>query len=347
MKFSLILPMYGVEKYINRCLESLVNQSYKDFEVIIVDDCSLDSSNLIATKFCAKYTNFHYIKNESNQGLSQSRNNGLKVARGEYVLFLDTDDYYESNMLEIIYNSLKINNADVVLFGLVEEYRNKDDQIKFSIKHNVSESKYFNNTSFRDYIIYLEENTLYGYAWNKAYKRSILNQYNFQFINITHIEDIKFNIQVFNEITSLNILKDVLYHYDQHGSDRLTNKYISNYFELQKERIRDIKNQLFKWNKYNDNALFILSGIYHRNLISAIQRKIHHKEKVKLFLKEEYKNDLFLEFKGKYNNKSLITKFLYFIIDIKFYPLTILVVKLIDFTKSNFGMAFNWLKQNR
>ena len=103
-KFSIIVPVYNVEKYLKRCLESIVKQTYNNYEVIVVCDKSSDNSEIIADKFINKYkwTKIY----EENTGLSKARNLGLAKARGEYILFLDGDDYFENNLLETLNNNL-------------------------------------------------------------------------------------------------------------------------------------------------------------------------------------------------------------------------------------------------
>ena len=92
-KVSVIVPVYNVEKYLNKCLDSLINQTFNDFERIIINDGSPDDSKQIIEKYKSKYNDFIKVINQSNQGLSASRNNGLKMASGAYIMFVDSDDY--------------------------------------------------------------------------------------------------------------------------------------------------------------------------------------------------------------------------------------------------------------
>ena len=111
-KISLIIPVYNVQEYIEKALQSVVNQTFKDFEVIIVNDGSKDQSVEIVKKFIRKYDNFRLI-NQENQGLSGARNTGLKEAKGEYIAFIDSDDFIENNFLEELYNLAVDNDADI------------------------------------------------------------------------------------------------------------------------------------------------------------------------------------------------------------------------------------------
>ncbi|HBI7120226.1 TPA: glycosyltransferase family 2 protein, partial [Clostridium perfringens] len=111
---SIIVPVYNVESYLSDCLKSLQNQTYSNFEVIVVDDGSKDNSGIIAKEFCNKDKRFKYIKQE-NKGLGGARNTGLLNAKGEYIFFLDSDDKLTVNAVELMKNKIKNNNYDIIL----------------------------------------------------------------------------------------------------------------------------------------------------------------------------------------------------------------------------------------
>ena len=110
-RLSIIVPIYNVEKYLPRCIESILNQTFKDFELILVNDGSTDSSYEILKEYENKYDNFRVI-NQKNGGLSAAKNAGIKIAKGEYIAFLDSDDYLDKNFLETLYN-MAVNNKEV------------------------------------------------------------------------------------------------------------------------------------------------------------------------------------------------------------------------------------------
>lgn len=134
MKFSIIVPVYNVEKYLKKCLESIINQTYNEYEVIIVNDGSPDNSQEIIDEYVNKYPEKvkSYIK--QNGGLSDARNYGLNYVTGDYVIFIDSDDYVKSDMLETINKNIK-NNEDIIGYGLItvnENYEELDSTIKVS-----------------------------------------------------------------------------------------------------------------------------------------------------------------------------------------------------------------------
>tara|TARA_Y100000590_G_scaffold469642_1_gene658848 strand:- start:14997 stop:16007 length:1011 start_codon:yes stop_codon:yes gene_type:complete len=118
MKISVIVPVYNVGKYIKKCLDSLVNQNFNlDYQIILIDDCSTDDSLEIIKNYSLKYKNIILLKNNKNEGPGNTRNKGLEYAKGEYILFLDADDFISSDALSIVYEEAKKNKADVVTFN--------------------------------------------------------------------------------------------------------------------------------------------------------------------------------------------------------------------------------------
>lgn len=173
-KFSIIVPVYNTEKYVKRCLDSIKSQSFKDYEVIIVNDGSTDNSSDIISKYSYK------VINQENQGLSMVRNNGVKEASGDYLIFLDSDDYIEKDLLEEINNSLS-NNPDLVRYQIKEVFDNKSDinyeETPFDNKNGVEAFKLITNYHF-------VEN-----AWAYAIKREFYLKEKFSFKKGTYHED--------------------------------------------------------------------------------------------------------------------------------------------------------------
>ena len=124
-KVSVIVPIYNVERYLQECLDSLLRQRFDGLQVIMVDDRSNDKSGEIAASYAARYDNFFLLTHKENSGLSVSRNNGIKIATGKYVLFLDSDDYLEDDSIKKLYSICEENNLDVLKFDYltyIDEY---------------------------------------------------------------------------------------------------------------------------------------------------------------------------------------------------------------------------------
>ena len=125
-EISIIIPVYNCEKYIDKCLQSLREQTFKDFEVICVNDGSTDSSEKKVEAFVSKDFRFRLI-NQENGGASRARNVGVEHAKGQFIMFLDADDWYEKNACEMAYNAMISYNADVAMFSGIWEYSHKSE----------------------------------------------------------------------------------------------------------------------------------------------------------------------------------------------------------------------------
>jgi len=189
---SLVIPVYNIEKYLEECLDSLINQTFKDFEVICVNDGSKDSSLEILNEYAQKDIRFKVISQE-NGGSGSARNNGLNHAQGKYVQFLDGDDYFEPEMLEKLYNLAEKHQADIAVCssrkvddeGNITETRNPNSPLNLNL---IPFNKPFNYTDFPDDIF-----TLTGTApWNKLYLREMLVKNNLGFPKLTGPDDLCF-----------------------------------------------------------------------------------------------------------------------------------------------------------
>ena len=124
---SVIVPVYNVEKYLSKCLESILNQSFSQFELILVNDGSTDNSELIFNKYL--YDKRLIVINKSNGGLSSARNAGLDVARGEYIIFIDSDDYINNKMFEILYNEMIRSKSDIIICDYLKVSESENEKI--------------------------------------------------------------------------------------------------------------------------------------------------------------------------------------------------------------------------
>ena len=120
VKVSIIVPVYNVEKYISRCLNSLINQTLDDIEIICVNDCSTDNSFETVKEYAVKDSRFVLIEHEINQGLGSARNSGIGIASGKYIIFIDSDDYIDTDYCEKLYNTAKKYDADIVVTNLLK-----------------------------------------------------------------------------------------------------------------------------------------------------------------------------------------------------------------------------------
>ena len=205
-KISIIVPIYNVEKYLRKCLESVVNQTLKDIEIICINDGSTDNSLAILKEYAQKDARIKII-NQENSGVSASRNKGIELATGEYLMFLDSDDWLDLKALEILYKEISINKCDIVKFGIAEVYNNNN--IKMHDTNNLLSKKY-------EELPLESQIYLHLFCWDKIYKTNFIknNSVNFP-LNIKTSEDCVFSILTLLSNAKIKNITDVLYYYNK------------------------------------------------------------------------------------------------------------------------------------
>ncbi|MDT2638331.1 glycosyltransferase family 2 protein [Enterococcus dongliensis] len=165
-EISIIVPVYNVEKYLKKCVDSILNQTFKDFELILVDDGSPDSSGAICDQYAEKDSRVKVI-HKKNGGLSDARNAGIEVAKGKYLGFIDSDDYIAEDMYELLHNNIVRENADLSICGIYDVYQERQAIKKERIKRTV--------TSLEAMVLIFEGNNISVHAVNKLYKRKVFS----------------------------------------------------------------------------------------------------------------------------------------------------------------------------
>ena len=181
-KISVIVPVYNAEKYLEKCINSILNQTYSNLEIILVNDGSKDKSLELMEKFKNQDDRI-FIINKENAGVSSARNRGIEVASGKYVIFIDADDYIEKNMFEVLKDDLFKNNVDISMCG----YRNIDINGNILYESKPMEEKYFDTKTFRRNLF---KDTYYReLICNKLFRLEIIKEHNIRFHEDIHINE--------------------------------------------------------------------------------------------------------------------------------------------------------------
>lgn len=246
---SVIVPVYNVEKYIHRCITSIINQSYSELEIILVDDGSSDSSGLICDEYALKDKRIKVI-HKKNGGLGYARNSGLDCATGKYVTFIDSDDYVEQDMIEKLYKDLIGVEADTCIGGFQRVYHNGTFVYENPLSGRVFEkeeilikvlSKMFGQL--------VNSSSLEMSVWKVLFSNELIQKYNIRFPSEREFisEDIIFDTEYYAKANRVVMSSDVGYYYCD-NEDSLTTKYNPNRFDLQvklylelKERVKRLK----------------------------------------------------------------------------------------------------------
>lgn len=252
-KFSIIMPVYNVQDYLHQCLDSIANQTFDDFEVICINDGSTDNS-LDILNSCAKKDKRFKFFTQQNQGQGVARNKALELARGQYVLFIDPDDWIEADTLENIFNAFKTTKSDVIEFNY-NEYNEYSGNIK---KHNLAKQmrKIF-NIDLDLISFYSLQNVKKGclsklsfHVWSRAYSLDFLKKANARFAPTKTAEDHIFSSAVVLNANKINYIDKYLYNYRCRYGSSINKISIDNMVIFQ--NIELLKEYLIKHNFYDE-----------------------------------------------------------------------------------------------
>jgi glycosyltransferase involved in cell wall biosynthesis len=227
-KISVICPVYNTEKYLPRCVESILSQTFSGFECVLVDDCSPDKSPILCDKYAEKDGRVRVIHNKQNKGSSLARKIGLAASRGAYILFADSDDWLEPDMLEKLYRTAVDGNFDMVCCDYYDCYENRN-YVKLKKTNFISSD---NNFIIRQIIAEQFEHTV----WSKLVKRSVYRQVVFP--RCSWAEDRVITIQAVYYAQSIGYIGENLYHYSINNSSLSNNSHA---------RIKKIKEEYENW----------------------------------------------------------------------------------------------------
>ncbi len=242
--FTIIIPVYNTEKTLSRTLDSVINQTFSNLEIIIINDCSTDNSLELINSYIEKDSRILLINNKKNSGLIYNRKMGIKKAKGEYCLFLDSDDWLELKACEILYNKLNSTDIEVLEFGYIREpikEKSKIDEI-YSLSDIMTDKRNFT-------------------IWNKAYKTELLKEVinNYESFYCNYAEDIFLSILISMFAKKFDFIKEYLHHYNlgtgistQKITDPLKLKNICNNLKLVKDQLNKY---LFNYDKEMFNYL--------------------------------------------------------------------------------------------
>lgn len=280
-KVSVIVPVYNVEKYLIKSLDSLVNQTLEDIEIIVVNDGSTDNSKKIIEVYKEKYQDKIKYLEKPNGGLSDARNFGIPHATGEYIAFLDSDDYVELDTYEKMYNKAKEENADMVECDFIWEYPDK--------------------RKIDNGIIYNGKKEMLTYArvvaWNKLIKRDLLEKYKIEFPKGLRYEDVEFFYKMVPYYNKVSFVKEPLIHYIQRESSisKVQNERTKEIFEVLDNVIKYYKNKNL-YNEYKNELEYTYTRLL---LCSSLFRMVKIKDKK---VKKELLNTTWTKLNEKFPN---------------------------------------------
>ncbi len=272
--FSVIMPVYKVEKSLETAVNSVLSQTFTDFELILVDDCSPDKSGEICDRLSETDKRIRVIHKEKNGGLGYARNTGIEESHGKYIFFMDSDDIIEKQSLSILYKYTEESNADIYAFGLVQDYTDESGNVIKSSNVDLKKAFAKNKADIARLAVEMDLQRNFAYACSKIYKTSFLKENGFAFTDIRLIEDFVFNIAVFPKAEKIVVIKEVLYHYIKPPHVTLVSTYNPEFHSLSKLRYNKeyelLKNADIREEKYYQ----AIRDIYIKHILSVFVRDL-------------------------------------------------------------------------
>lgn len=220
-RITVIVAVYNVEKYIEKCLLSICNQTYKNLEIIVVDDGSTDAGGSICDKIAASDTRIQVV-HKKNAGVSSARNTGLKLATGDYVTFVDGDDYIDENMYEIMMEQLGSDKAQMAICSFRYIYHTKAKPEKLTLTKSMVTGEEYLDSLLKDAFGFY-----YSVVWNKLIRRELIVNNNILFDEEWGVmEDFRFVLQLLPQLETIRVCNEVLYNYRKNNTGTATNRQI-------------------------------------------------------------------------------------------------------------------------
>jgi glycosyltransferase involved in cell wall biosynthesis len=291
-KLSVIIPVYNSESRLNVALNSLFQQTFRDFEVILVDDGSTDKSSVICQDYAQKDSRFRVI-NQKNGGVSKARNRGIEVAQGEFIYFMDSDDTIEPHTFIEIFENTTLASIDLIIFGMKFEYFKKE-RLK-SVKEFRHEELLIGISEVKQSFLSLYQSNYLSSACNKIIKRSLITRHHLQFDSeMAILEDFSFTLDLLNVASKILILSSPFYNYYNNLAESNLNRrpnldYIKNFDNLSRKLVKFA-------DSYDFDELMIGSvyTLVFRFYLIPIERLIVVKDSIKscfLFIEHIFENE--------------------------------------------------------
>ena len=276
IKVSVVMPVYNAEKYLKRSIESILNQTLKELELILVNDGSKDRSIDICREYEQKDSRI-IVVDKKNEGACIARNTGIHLAKGEYLQLVDADDYCELNMLEEQYELAKSTNAEVVMCGLKYDISLKNGEVLYEEDH-YQNAVLTGKQEIKEVMMDIINNMLFNYTHNKLYNLNFLKENNLQFTEWLPIDqDTNFNIDVFKQLNRLTLTTKSYYHYIKTFEETIVNRYHPEKFKVRTYRYERLIEMFKEFGIYTEENKKQLASIYIHQVIECFEMYFHER----------------------------------------------------------------------
>lgn len=332
-EISVIVPVYNGEKYLRECIESILSQSFRNFELILVNDGSTDNSENICNEYV---TNDNRVKviSKPNGGASSARNLGIDNSVGNYIIFCDSDDWIEKEFIEILYRNIKENNCDIVYSGVYRDFYYDDKKIQNEVA-GISEEKYIKIENLQENLEYIMR-TMSGpflSPWGKLYKADIIRNNKLYFdTSMICYEDHDFNLKFLMKCKSLYFSKEIKYHFRGMLGNGGIKKRKKNDLVYEISMYHHQINKLLNKLKYNEELKEYIENTFIEHYKLVFQKILLEEKNMNRLERNDIlihlcKDEEFCKFIDYNKNKLRLYKIIKRLVDKKFYSLSYLLIK--------------------
>lgn len=265
MKFSVIIPIYNCEALLPRCIESIINQTYPDWELILVDDGSTDASFSLCEAYSKKDGRIRVI-HQANAGQGAARNNGITTATGDYIVFCDSDDFYEEDALEVFDNAARDEMPDLIVGGYRDFCHSVDGGMTVRNENPAYDLQCATNDEARAEFMRLKKQQLIEAPWAKAYLRRIIVEHTIRFPDMRRQQDIFFNVDFYDGISTLKVIRSIIYNYYLPDNDDQLRKFPKDMFGILKTNYLKTVDSLENWQRLDSESLRYLNQRFIKNV---------------------------------------------------------------------------------
>lgn len=268
-ELSVIIPVYNSVKFLSRCIESIINQTYKDLELILVNDGSTDNSLEICRQYAVKDHRISVI-DKKNEGSGPTRNAGIRASTGKYLAFPDSDDRMELDAYERCMEIMHQFDIDLLVFGMKTEiYDDFSETIEEVVEDSIPEIQYHNQEEFRKKWAWLYQNMDMGSPCNKIYKKSIVDQYNLSYPPLRRMQDGVFNMYFADKVTSFKSINRNFFIRTWHAKEFQRRKMPPNFIECAIFHHKTLEEMLSSWGVYRLEDKIYFGAAFSETIMTA------------------------------------------------------------------------------
>lgn len=268
---SIIMPVYKVEKYLSTAIDSIISQAYKNFELILVDDCSPDKSGEICDEYAKKDSRIKVVHKQKNAGLGEARKTGTEYTSGDWLMFADSDDWLSLDALDTLYSKVS-DDTDIAVFGFSMRYENYSGEAEYSDSRLPCGLAAEAEKDIGTAIVKFDDGGTFPYMCNKLYRANFLKNSGVRFNSIQSMEDFFFNIELFPLAKKIISIEKSLYNYRKPKHETLVTAYNPEFFELCKKRFFAEKDCIVKLGADTPENLQCIYGIYVKHMVTCFSR---------------------------------------------------------------------------